>query len=534
MDNEGRTVLSTAAAQGNVEVVRQLLDRGLDEHHRDNSGWTPLHYAAFEGHIEVCEALLEAGAKVDEADNDGKGALMLAAQEGHTALVQTLIDDWGAPVDQHAHDGKTALRLAALEGHFDTVRALHSRGADVDALDADRRSTLYVLALDNRLAMARFLLRECGASVAAADIEGRTPLHVSAWQGHTDMVNLLIKVGGAAVDGRDRCGRTALHAASWRGRCGVLRALLQRGADPAAVCTQGATPLGIAAQEGHEECVLWLLQHGADPTQADHCGRTPAKVAWRAGHAHICRVLERWASAPVPSAPPPAPTSTSIQPPAGSPEYKRRSVHSSNSTKSSSNMTGGSGRSHDQQDDTNDKANRANLSLTFAQQVARCGRGRREKERECVIPEHYPLEKDSKLRSYLSGDRDCSSPLYASPPHSPTELCSPTQHNNTFGSQPPSLTSMQPILTDTHFNRDTHMRIILGRDSKPVDRNDSKSKRNGIVTNPAMRLVANVRNGLDSAAANIRRTGVALAASASSANPAVKTNAFQWRKETPL
>lgn len=34
---------------GNVEVVRQLVDRGLDEHHRDNAGWTPLHYAAFEG-----------------------------------------------------------------------------------------------------------------------------------------------------------------------------------------------------------------------------------------------------------------------------------------------------------------------------------------------------------------------------------------------------------------------------------------------------------------------------------------------------
>ncbi|XP_063836625.1 uncharacterized protein LOC135085755 [Ostrinia nubilalis] len=86
------------------------------------------------------------------------------------------------------------------------------------------------------------------------------------------MVNLLIKVGGAQVDGRDRCRRTALHAAAWRGRASVLRALLQHGADPAAVCTQGATPLGIAAQEGHEECVLWLLQHGADPMQADHCG----------------------------------------------------------------------------------------------------------------------------------------------------------------------------------------------------------------------------------------------------------------------
>lgn len=31
--------------------MRQLLDRGLDETHRDNAGWTPLHYAAFEGKI---------------------------------------------------------------------------------------------------------------------------------------------------------------------------------------------------------------------------------------------------------------------------------------------------------------------------------------------------------------------------------------------------------------------------------------------------------------------------------------------------
>nr|XP_037875505.1 LOW QUALITY PROTEIN: ankyrin repeat domain-containing protein 50 [Bombyx mori] len=586
MDAEGRTVLCTAAAQGNVEVVRQLLDRGLDEHHRDNSGWTPLHYAAFEGHIEVCEALLEAGAKVDEADNDGKGALMLAAQEGHTRLVEILVDDWGAPVDQRAHDGKTALRLAALEGQFSTVSALHARGADADAVDADRRSTLYVLALDNRLAMARFLLTSCGASVHTADAEVRTPLHVSAWQGHTDMVNLLITVGGARADGRDAARRTALHAAAWRGRRAALHALLRHGADPSALCSQGATPLGIAAQEGHEECVLYLLQYGADPQQTDHCGRTPAKVAWRAGHANICRLLERWPTVSE-QLPPTAPPLAARTPSAGSPEFKRRSVHSSNSTKSSSNLTGGSHPSHEPEPPA-EPHDKGRASLSFAQQVARCGRPRRGRERDSTIPEHAAAEDDAKLRSYIAHERDAelrgyvcerdrrrdarhgcerdsTSPLYASPPRSPTsDICSPTQPTVAFGSQPPSLSTVQPGLADPHFNRDTHMRIILGRDSKPAhDKNDSalwttkgrlacnklfgsiertrgrilkktKNKRNGIVTNPAMRLVANVRNGLDNAAANIRRTGVALAASTSSNNPAVKSNAFQWRKETPL
>lgn len=42
-----------------------------------------------------------------------------------------------------------------------------------------------------------------------------------------------------------------------------------------------------------------------------------------------------------------------------------------------------------------------------------------------------------------------------------------------------------------------------------------------------MRLVAGVRNGFDSAAANLRK-------STTSSNPATKTHSFQWRKETPL
>jgi len=55
IDAEGRTVLGVAAQMGDARIVRQLLDRGLDELHRDNAGWTPLHIAAFEGHAEVRE-----------------------------------------------------------------------------------------------------------------------------------------------------------------------------------------------------------------------------------------------------------------------------------------------------------------------------------------------------------------------------------------------------------------------------------------------------------------------------------------------
>lgn len=62
-------------------------------------------------------------------------------------------------------------RLAAIEGHCEVVQSLLSHGADVNMRDADGRSTLYVLALENRLTMARFLLEEGGADVESRDSE---------------------------------------------------------------------------------------------------------------------------------------------------------------------------------------------------------------------------------------------------------------------------------------------------------------------------------------------------------------------------
>ncbi|XP_031330499.1 ankyrin repeat domain-containing protein 50 isoform X1 [Photinus pyralis] len=546
MDSEGRTVLSVAAAQGCVEVVKQLLDRGLDEQHRDNSGWTPLHYAAFEGHQDVCEALLEAGARIDEVDNEGKAALVLASQGGHTTLVSLFLDKYNAPCDQRPHDGKTALRLAALEAHYDIVQILISHGADLDSKDADGRSTLYVLALDNRLVMGKFFIQQ-GADVETRDLEGRTPLHVSAWQGHTEMVALLLTCGHAQVDAVDLENRTALHSASWQGHHEIVKLLLENGAIPDHTCNQGATALGIAAQEGHELCVVALLEHGADPNHSDACGRNALRVAAKSGHRGVVRLLEEHnmrshkmahtssSANSITSVGSTAETkacSAVLYPGPGASDWsdhQRRSMvslgnHSSNS-KSSSNLTGSS---HSSKHGDRPRETVPNPQpLSFTQQLQQCTRGGKTR----------PL---SKLLSPLQSEPQ--SPIYASPPLSPVHdppnvfvigamnIYQPVlRHNNYFAN-----------MSDTHFARDTHMRIILGNsgsssssktDKKTENSNissgNSKPKRNGIVTNPALRLVANVKNGLDTAAANFRK-------STSSSNPSTKTNSFHWRKETPL
>lgn len=50
--------------------------------------------------------------------------------------------------------------------------------------------------------------------------------------------------------------------------------------------------IGIAAQEGHEECVRLLLAVGADPNHSDHCGRNALRVAAKSGHQAVVKLLE--------------------------------------------------------------------------------------------------------------------------------------------------------------------------------------------------------------------------------------------------
>lgn len=67
-------------------------------------------------------------------------------------------------------------------------------------------------------------------------------------------------------------------------------------------------------------------------------------------------------------------------------------------------------------------------------------------------------------------DLGCMSPLYATPPHSPSsEISSPGAQNPSLqfedGITATSTLSNNGLKMD-HFTRDTHMRIILGNASK--------------------------------------------------------------------
>ncbi len=125
----GETPLISAALAGQTQIVGLLLDRHAAIEARNDRGLTPLHAAAYGGHVDTVAALIEHGAAIDDNQNRYHTTpLIVAAEDGRTDIVRLLIDK-GANIEAAEANGFTALSQAGAVEKWDTVDVLIKAGA---------------------------------------------------------------------------------------------------------------------------------------------------------------------------------------------------------------------------------------------------------------------------------------------------------------------------------------------------------------------------------------------------------------------
>ena len=287
-NRDGVSALMVAALCGHEEVAKLLLDHRADAAATNSDGVSALMAAAQGGHEAVAKLLLDQGADVLAAANNGATALMLAAHGGHEAVTKLLLDH-GADVAAADNNGQTALMLAAARGHEEVAKLLLDQGADVLAAANNGATALMLAAHRGHEAVTKLLL-DHGADVAAADNNGQTALMLAAACGHEAVAKVLLD-HGADIAAADEDGQTALMLAAVDGHEAVTKLLLNAGADVAAADDNGQTALINAAFGGHEAVTKLLLDHGADVAAADEDGQTALMLAPVDGHEAVAKVL---------------------------------------------------------------------------------------------------------------------------------------------------------------------------------------------------------------------------------------------------
>jgi ankyrin repeat protein len=275
----GRTALHGAAANGNDDVVAELLRRGADAESRTNfSRDTPLHYAASQGSTGAARLLLDAGADPNARNRDDMTPLALADMNGQSDMCELLLARGADPATRELH-GRTPLHRAADLATAKEVRALLASGADPNARDHWKDTPLHLAARRDTPAIVRALM-DAGADLNAQNSAGDTPLtHAASDQlgTHTQTVRLLL-AQPQNLNLADVQGWSALHALVYMGDPDLLRLGIEAGADTELRDQRGETPFLKAATYHYAPCLQVLADAGADTAARDLQGRNAADL----------------------------------------------------------------------------------------------------------------------------------------------------------------------------------------------------------------------------------------------------------------
>lgn len=193
VDEQGRTTLMRAAAQGRADLIPGIVAAGADVNARDKEGNSALFFAAAKGHLDAVQALLRAGANVNTADNNGSPVLISPAVQGYTAIVKLLLAK-GARADQADKDGDNALILAAAAGKSEAVEALLASGASIDVQNKNGITPLMIASFQGHAPTVRLLIAR-GANVNQRAENGATALSLATSKNHPDVVEILKNAG---------------------------------------------------------------------------------------------------------------------------------------------------------------------------------------------------------------------------------------------------------------------------------------------------------------------------------------------------
>ncbi len=212
-----------ASQDGNIELVKKLINAGIFLNFQTDNGYTALMEAIIKKHDDIAIKLIEAGADTDLPTNYNKFTpLGWASSQGNIVLVEKFIS------------ANTNLNILNDMQHSPLIEAIGREHQEVAIalIDAGANPNIYAIALD-----------EYDEAGSYAKIY--TALMLASANGYIDVVQRLLENDGIEVNFQNSDGYTALMWAIENNHEQIAQELIQSGADISLITKDGETVLDM-------------------------------------------------------------------------------------------------------------------------------------------------------------------------------------------------------------------------------------------------------------------------------------------------
>ncbi|WP_258100958.1 ankyrin repeat domain-containing protein [Marinoscillum pacificum] len=292
--NGANILLISIPYDKDLTVTDYLVSKGVSIKSVDDEGYTAFHHAAKIGHVDMMKKLVERGVDYDDQ------ALIVASQGTYRTantiqVYQFLVEELGLNAQVVSPKGQNVLHgVSKKNGQEDIISYFLEKGVDINLTD-EAGNTPFINASSKGIETVKLMkpyLKK--GSINRINSDGQTALMLAAGNGDSQTVSLLIDLG-ADVTIKDENGNDAGYylVANYRApgsRRGPakgakdpfpdkLKALIQAGYDPNATQENGKTLLHLAAESDNLNLVEAVVSSGTAINKVDEDGTTPLQIA---------------------------------------------------------------------------------------------------------------------------------------------------------------------------------------------------------------------------------------------------------------
>lgn len=300
--NEGLTALHKLVNSSEIipNAVNLLIAQGAEINQQDYSGRTPLFYALEHYQDDTSdpeanqntnlEQLLAYQPAINLADKAGTTPLHLAVKLGKMTAVKRLLN-LGAKVQTADKQGNTPLHYAAaLPDGQEFVKLLHAKGAELNALNNEGNSPIFLSANT-----ANFqALQELGADLKIVNKNNESVIAAfTSREDKTTGLELIKKAQGFGVDINvtDSYLQNALHRSIRFNSPTLSLELVKAKINLNQADSEGNTPLMLAVRNRSLYHVKLLIEQGANVNLANRFGKTALQQSIELGEEELFNLL---------------------------------------------------------------------------------------------------------------------------------------------------------------------------------------------------------------------------------------------------
>jgi len=285
-------------------ALTNLLDSGVNINQIDGNGATPLMWATYNGNLNLVKFLIDRNADYslrgviyDESESYYYGSLLaLSAGKKYFDLTKYFVEELKLDINQREYSiyynvdtGWTPLQWAVSENNIEIMDYLLQKGADPNICDQQGYAPIFLSIIGNEVDITRKLI-DSGANISYRvppeneDYGGFTAIHFASFTDSAEnMIQLLLDndadINDQVTDSLYYGGYSPLHFAILIENMGNFKYLLDHDADLSIKDAAGYTPLLTAIDYELSDFVTELLKNDVDVNIGTDINITPLHLA---------------------------------------------------------------------------------------------------------------------------------------------------------------------------------------------------------------------------------------------------------------